>query len=96
MFWKKNSTHVNMENSGHCNVRKHREIRNGKQYVILEISLKFGNVDKIKMTYLKTKYYLGRSGKGLITSLDLKAVRRSKNVKKEKFTINEVSLKDIF
>ena len=32
----------------------------------------------------------------MITSLGLKAIRRSKNVKNEKFAITEVSLKDIY
>ena len=33
------------------NVSKHREIKNGENYVTLDISLKYGNMDKIKTTY---------------------------------------------
>ena len=38
------------ENSGSLNVRNHRDIKNGEQYVTLDISLKFGNIDKMKIT----------------------------------------------
>ena len=54
----------------------------------------FGNLNKMKITPLEPKDYYGRPGKGLITSLVLKDIRRSKNVKKEKFAIYEVSIKD--
>ena len=36
---------------------------------------------------------MGTSGKGFITSLDINAIRKLKNVKKSKFAITEVSLK---
>ena len=52
-FWEENFTlgeftPVNMKNCGHCNVRKHIEINNGNNYITLEISLKFGSIDKTK------------------------------------------------
>ena len=49
----------------------------------------------MKIASSEPKYYLRISGKGLITSMGLKAIRRSKNDKKEKFSITEVSIKDI-
>ena len=93
-FWEENVTQVNMKNGGRRNVRKHREIKNGEKYITLYISLELVDLEKIKITYSEPKYYLGRSGKWLITSLGIKAIRRSKNVKKEKFAITEVSLED--
>ena len=33
--------------------------------------MKFGTLDNMKITSSDPKYYLGRSGKGLITSLDI-------------------------
>ena len=66
------------ENCGCWYVRKHREIKNGNNYIILDISLKFDNMDKIKITPSEPKYYLVKSGKGFITSLGSKAIRRSK------------------
>ena len=52
------------------------EIKNGEQYITSDISLKFGNLDKIKVTSSEPKYYLGISGKGVITSLGLKNIIR--------------------
>ena len=85
-----------MKNGGRRNVREHRKIKNGENYITLEISLKFFNMNKMIITSSEPNYYLGRSGKGLITSLDIKTIRRSKNIKKARFEITEVSLKDIY
>ena len=41
---------VNMKIFGHRNVRKHKEIEGSDKYVTLDISLKFDNLDKIKIT----------------------------------------------
>ena len=76
-FCEGNFTLVNMKNCGRHNVRKHREIKDGEKYVILNIFLYFVSIDKMKITYSEPKYCLGRSGKGLITSLNLKTIRRS-------------------
>ena len=37
-----------MKNGGRHNFRKHREIKNGEQYVVLDIFLMFDDMDKIK------------------------------------------------
>ena len=39
------------------NVSKHREIKNGEQNITLDISLKFGNLDKMKIKSSEPKYY---------------------------------------
>ena len=61
---------------------KHREMKDGDNYITLDIYLNFGSMDRIKITSSKPKDYLGRSGKGLITSLGLKTIRSLK--KKDK------------
>ena len=81
MFWEENFkpgdfTPVNIKNCGRRNVRKNRDIKNGENYITLDISLKFGSLDKMKITYSETNNYLGRSGKGLITSLGIKTIGR--------------------
>ena len=52
-------------------------------------------MDKMKIKSLETKYYLVISGKGLITSLGIKNIRRSKKKKKSSYANTTVSLKDI-
>ena len=54
---------------------------NDKMYITLGMLLKFGSLDKVKITYLDPKYYLGRSGMGLITSLGLKTNASSRKKK---------------
>ena len=50
MFLEENFTQVNMKNCGCRNVKKHREINNGKQYIVLDMYLKFGYLDKMEFT----------------------------------------------
>ena len=61
----------------------------------MNVSLDFVNLDKIGIISSETKYYLGKSVQGLIASLVIKTIRRSKNTNKARFSITEVSLKDI-
>ena len=77
MFWEEIFTLANMNKYCHRNARKHRDIKNGVKYIILEISLDFGILDKIRTTSLEPKEYLGIPGTGLITSMGLKTIRRS-------------------
>ena len=57
MLWKGNFTceeklfsAVNMKNCGCHNVRKHKEIKGSDNYVTLDISLQFDNLEKMKIT----------------------------------------------
>ena len=68
---------VNMKICGSHNVRKHSEIKDSDKYIILYISLKFCSLENRRITSSKPKY-LGRSGKGLMTSLGIKTNLRSK------------------
>ena len=85
---------VNMKTCVFSNVRKHREIKDSEKYITLDIYLKFGSLEKMKITSSEPKYYFGRPGKGLITSLGLKTVGRPNKNKKSRYTITNVSLKD--
>ena len=67
---------MNMKNCVCRNVKKHREIKNGGKYIALDISLKFGSLDKMKITSSEPKDYLGRSGNVLITYLGIKTIVR--------------------
>ena len=40
--WEEKFKPVNMKSCGRCNVRKHRDIKNGDQYIILDI---YSNID---------------------------------------------------
>ena len=86
---------MNMKNCGCCNFRKHREIKVSYNYVTLDMLLKFDSLYKINITYSESKDNLGRSEKGLITSLGLKAKARPKKYKKARFTIGNVSKKNL-
>ena len=83
MFWEEKITLgefmlVNMKKYGCKNVSKHKYIKNGEKYIILAILLKFGSLEKIKITSSESKYYLGRSVKVLITSLGFNTIVRAK------------------
>ena len=71
-FWEEKITTVNMTSCGMQNVRKHRYIKNGDQYIILDISYKLDCMDKREFTSSQPNYYMGIPGKGKITPLDLR------------------------
>ena len=89
---------MNINNCGRRNVRKNREIKGSDKYVTLDIPLKFGSLDKIRITSSATKNHLGKSGKGLITSLDPKdkaGPKKSQRDKKASYAIGNISKKDL-
>ena len=57
--------------------------------------MKFGSLDNMRITSSEPKYNLGISGKGLITSLGLKAKARPTKYKKSRYAIVNVSMKDL-
>ena len=61
----------------------------------MDISLYFVSMDKMKITYSESKYFLGKSVKELIISLGLKTIRMRKKKKKARYAIANISLKDI-
>ena len=72
-----------MKYFGRCNVSKDIKIKVSDKFVTLDISLNFGSLYKMRMTYSEPKYNSGVSGKGLITSLGIKAKARQKKYKKQ-------------
>ena len=61
-----------MKYCGRRKVRKHKEIKGSDKIVSLDISSKFGSLNKIKTASSESEEKLERSGKGLITALDFK------------------------
>ena len=53
-------TPVNMKNCGRRKVSKQRDIKDSDKYITLDISLKFGSLDKMRITSSDKKYYLVR------------------------------------
>ena len=84
-----------MKNCGCQNFRKHRDIKGNEKYATLDISLKFGSMDKMRITFSEPKDNLGISGKELITSLGLKDKTSPKKYKKERYAIGNFSMKDL-
>ena len=72
---------ANMKNCGRLNVRKYRDIKDSDKYITLDISLKFGSMENMRIISSEPKDNLGISGKGLITSLGIKAKERQKKGK---------------
>ena len=88
-------TAVNMNNFGRCNVSKHRVINGSDKYVTLDILLEWDSLYKMRTTSSDSEFYLGRSGKGLTTSLGIKTKTRPKKCKKERYAIRNFSKKDL-
>ena len=93
--------YVNMKNCGRRKVRKHKDIKGSDKcvtlniYDILNISEKFDNLNKMETTSSESKVELDRSGKGLVTALDLKTKERPKKYKKARYAIGNFSMKDL-
>ena len=86
---------VNMKTFGHSNVMKDREIKGSYKYVTLEIWLKFFSLERMRITSSESKDNLGRSEKGIIASLGLKAKSRPKKCKKAGYAILNGSNKNL-
>ena len=86
---------VNMKNCGRRKVRKHKEIKGIDNIFTLNVSANLDSLNKIETTSSESKIKLGRSGKGLVTALDLKTKVRSQKYKNAKYSIGNVSMKDL-
>ena len=91
MFWKGKFTgkedlflFVNMKNCVCYKVSKHKEIKVSDKIVTLESSSKIDSLNKMKTTSSESKEKLERSGKGLVTALDLKTKVRFRKIQKGK------------
>ena len=54
-----------MKNCGRRNVRKHKEIKGSYKYATLDISLKFGSLEKMDITSSESKGEFGKIRKGV-------------------------------
>ena len=78
-----------MKNCGCRKVRKHKDIKGSDNcvtlniYEILNISEKLVDLNKMETTYSESKVELERSGKWLVTILDIKTKSRSKKYKNQ-------------
>ena len=88
-------TAVNMKIFDCRNVRKHREIENSDKYITLEISMKFGSLEKMRIKSSEPEVNLERSGKGFITSMGIKSKVMSKKYKRSMYAIVNVSMKNL-
>ena len=55
---------MNMKNCGLRNVSKHREIKNGEKYIILDISLKMSSMENMEITSSEPKDNLENQERG--------------------------------
>ena len=83
-----------MTSCGRHNVSKHREIENGDQYIILDISSKIYCIDKREFISSESSDSIGRPGKGLTTYQDLSTKRPNKK-QKVRFAITKITHQDI-
>ena len=84
-----------MKICGRRKVRKHKEIKGSDKIVTLNILAKFDSLNKMKTTSSESKGKLGRSGKGLVTALAFKTKLRLKKYKKARYSIVNVSEKEL-
>ena len=85
---------VNMKNCGRRRVRKQKEIRGSDKCVTLNVSEKSDSLKNTETKSSESKGKLERSGKGLVTALDLKTKVRSEKYKKARYAIGNVSMKE--
>ena len=79
-----------MTSCGRCNVRKHRDINDGEQYIILNIYSKLDCLEKREDTYSESRDYMRILGKGLTTSLALRTKIPNKK-RKARFYITDIT-----
>ena len=86
---------VSMKHCGRRKVRKHKEIKGSDKIVTLNVSAKFDSLNKMETISSESKGKLGRSGKGLITTLALKNKVRLEKYKKARYAIGNVIMKEL-
>ena len=72
-------------------IRRHKEIKNGEQYVALEIYLKLDCLDKREVTTSGSRDYVRRAGKCLTTALNIRTkIRPNKKQKARTYNTDVV------
>ena len=83
------------KNCGCCNVRKHRDIKDSDKYVTLDISLKFGNMEKMKITSPESKEKSVKIRKGVDYLSGFQDQIKATKIKKARYAIRNVSKKEL-
>ena len=71
ILWDEKFTPVNKTSCGRHNVRKNREINNGEKYIMLDINYNLDCMNKGEVISSESNDFMGRPGKGMMTSLAL-------------------------
>ena len=69
---------MNITSCGRRNVKKHRDIKNGEKYIILDVSSRLYFLDKREVTSSYSKDCMGIPGKGMTTYMDLRNKSQNK------------------
>ena len=93
MFWGEKFTPVNMTSCGRRNIWKHKEIKNGEQYIVLDISSKLHFMDRREFNSSESRNYTIKAGEGLTTYLDLRTKGTNKK-QRESFSITDINNQD--
>ena len=86
---------VNMKNYGHCNIRKHKEIKGSEEYVTLVISWKFNSLKKTKITSSESKRKFGKIRKGVDYFSGFQRQSKAAKIQKGKVWHQNVSKRDL-
>ena len=86
---------MHMKNCGRHTVSKHKDIKGSGNHVTLDISIKFDNLNKMKITSSVSKGKLEISGNGLIKSMGFKDKVSPQKYKNERHAIGNVIKKDL-
>ena len=82
-----------MKSCGSRNVRKHRDIKNGEQYIVVYIYFNLNFLDNKDFTSSESKGYVVIPGKTLIASLDLRNKGPNKK-QKARFFMTDITNQD--
>ena len=99
-FWEEKYTigefsALNMKNGGCRNVRKHREIKVSYKYVTLDISLKFGILDKMRIKSSETKDNFGKIREGVDYLSGSQGQKQVQINKKSRYAIRNIIMKEL-
>ena len=76
-------------------ILENTDIKGSDKYVTLKILLKYGSMDRMRITSSESKVKLVISGEEFITSMGLKSKTRPKKYKKARYAIGNVIKKDL-
>ena len=81
---------MNIKSCGSRSFRKHIDIKNSEQYIVLDISPKHDFLDNREVESSESRGYIGRPVKVLTSSLDIRT-KSQKKQKKVKFLLADIT-----